>query len=123
MAMATGTGMVTESVWENRFQYVNELKRLGCEITVEGRVAITNGPSNLTGAEVSASDLRAGASLVLAGLASKGTTVIINAKNIHRGYESIESKLQALGADIYLVNEERINIEQPLIFEQKDKVI
>lgn len=100
MACAEGTGIMAETVWENRFQYVNELKRLGCNIKVEGRVAVTNGPAKLSGAEVTASDLRAGAALVLAGLASEGTTIISNPRQINRGYENIEVKLNALGADI-----------------------
>lgn len=100
LSVAHGTGLITENVWESRFQYVNELKRLGCNITVEGRVAVTEGPSTLTGAEVSATDLRAGAALVMVGLAAKGTTTIVNAKYISRGYEDIEGKLNALGADV-----------------------
>ncbi|MCL1935395.1 MAG: UDP-N-acetylglucosamine 1-carboxyvinyltransferase [Defluviitaleaceae bacterium] len=100
VACSHGTGIITENVWENRFQYVNELKRLGFNITVEGRVAVTKGPVNLMGAEVFAHDLRAGAALVLAGLASVGTTTISNAKQIYRGYENIEGKLRVLGADI-----------------------
>lgn len=100
LTLAVGTGLITENVWESRFQYVNELKRLGCNITVEGRVAITEGPSNLTGAEVNATDLRAGAALVIAALAAKGTTTIGNAGYISRGYEDIEGKLNALGADV-----------------------
>ncbi|MCL1996364.1 MAG: UDP-N-acetylglucosamine 1-carboxyvinyltransferase [Defluviitaleaceae bacterium] len=104
LACAQGTGIVTENVWENRFQYVNELKRLGCNITVEGRVAVVKGPATLSGAEVHAPDLRAGAALVVAGLAAKGTTTIMNAKQINRGYEDIEGKLSGLGADIRKIN-------------------
>lgn len=100
MACATGTSIITESVWENRFQYVNELKRLGCNITVEGRVAVANGPSVITGAEVNAPDLRAGAALIVAALAAKGKTIILNARQINRGYENIDGKLNQLGADV-----------------------
>lgn len=100
LSVANGTGLITENVWESRFQYVNELKRLGCNITVEGRIAVTEGPSTLTGAEVNATDLRAGAALVMVALAAKGTTTIGNAKYISRGYEDIEGKLNALGADV-----------------------
>jgi UDP-N-acetylglucosamine 1-carboxyvinyltransferase len=100
LSIAQGTGVITENIWENRFQYVDELKRLGCNVTVEGKIAVVEGPSNLTGAEVSATDLRAGASLVIAALAAKGRTVISNIRFIDRGYESIEVKLSELGADI-----------------------
>lgn len=104
LSVGNGTSMITETVWENRFQYINELKRLGCNITVEGRVAVIEGVKQLTGAEVSATDLRAGAALVIGGLIAKGTTTIGNIKYIDRGYEDIEGKLRALGADIRRVN-------------------
>ena len=100
---ARGTGVVSETVFENRFQYVNELKRLGANITVEGRVAVIEGPCALTGAQVSATDLRAGIALVLAGLAAKGETVIGNIKYLDRGYEQYESKFRALGAEIHRI--------------------
>ncbi len=100
LSTAKGTGVITETVWENRFQYITELKRLGCKITVDGRVAHIEGESVLTGAEVNATDLRAGAALVVAALAAKGTTTIGNIKYIDRGYETIEQKLKILGADI-----------------------
>ncbi len=100
LSVASGIGIITETVWENRFQYITELKRLGCKISVDGRVARIEGPANLTGAEVIATDLRAGAALVVAGLASEGITTIGNIKYIDRGYESIENKLNALGADV-----------------------
>lgn len=107
LCKAKGTSILTENVWENRFQYVNELKRLGCNVTVEGRTAIIEGVGELTGAEVNATDLRAGAALVIAALNAKGTTTIGNVKYIDRGYEKIEFKLRDLGADI-----NRINIEE-----------
>ncbi|MBR1735554.1 MAG: UDP-N-acetylglucosamine 1-carboxyvinyltransferase [Firmicutes bacterium] len=100
LSVAEGTSILTENVWENRFQYVNELKRLGCNVTVEGRAAIIEGVKHLSGAEVSATDLRAGAALVIAGLAAKGKTCIGNVKYIDRGYEKIEEKLRKLGAGI-----------------------
>lgn len=100
LSVANGTSILTETVWENRFQYINELKRLGCNIIVEGRTAIIEGVPNLTGAEVNATDLRAGAALVIAALSAKGKTTIGNVKYIDRGYEKIEHKLRALGADI-----------------------
>jgi len=95
-----GTSLLTETVWDNRFQYINELKRLGGNITVEGRIAVIEGPSKFTGAEVFATDLRAGAALIIAALNSEGTTVIGNVQYIDRGYADIESKLRTLGADI-----------------------
>ena len=104
LSIAEGTGLITENIWENRFQYVDELNRFGCNITVEGRVAIVEGNANLTGAEVSATDLRAGAALVISALAAKGQTIIKNIKFIDRGYEAIEEKLTALGADIKRVD-------------------
>ncbi|WP_058486938.1 UDP-N-acetylglucosamine 1-carboxyvinyltransferase [Defluviitalea phaphyphila] len=100
LSTAEGTSIITESVWENRFQYIDELKRLGADIKVEGRVAIIKGLRKLTGAQVSATDLRAGAGLVLAALAAEGKTTITNLKYIDRGYEFIEKKLSALGADV-----------------------
>jgi len=100
LCKAAGTGILTETVWENRFQYISELKRLGARISVDGRTAVVQGETQLTGAEVNATDLRAGAALVIAGLAAKGETVIGNVRYIDRGYESIEEKLWALGADI-----------------------
>ncbi len=100
LSVANGSGMITETVWENRYQYICELARLGCNIIVEGRVAMIDGNGILTGAEVHATDLRAGAALVIAGLAAEGTTKIRNVKYIDRGYESIETKLSSIGADI-----------------------
>ena len=100
MGVAHGAGIMTENVWENRYQYVTELKRMGFNMTVEGRVCVAKGPCKPQGAEVSASDLRAGAALVLAGLVAEGTTIVGNAKNIYRGYQDIDKKLNALGADV-----------------------
>jgi UDP-N-acetylglucosamine 1-carboxyvinyltransferase len=106
LCMAGGTSVVTETVHEHRFQYVNELKRLGANISVEGRTAVAKGPCTLTGAQVSATDLRAGAALVLAGLAAKGETVIGNVKYLDRGYEQFENKFRTLGADIKRINKD-----------------
>jgi len=105
LSVSQGTSIITETVWENRFQYINELKRLGCNITVEGRVAVVEGVEQLTGAEVCATDLRAGAALVIAGLIANGTTIIGNTKYIDRGYENMEKKLRALGAKIERINQ------------------
>ena len=104
LCTADGTSTLTETVFEHRFQYVKELLRLGANIKVEGRSAIVEGGIPLTGAHVQASDLRAGASLVLAGLAAQGQTVIGNIKYLDRGYERFEEKLTNLGADISRVN-------------------
>ena len=101
LSLASGTSTLKETVWNTRFQYVNELRRIGCKINVEGDVAIIEGTNvDLTGANVCATDLRAGAALIIAGLAAKGETVISNVKYIDRGYEKVEFKLKGLGADI-----------------------
>lgn len=100
LSVARGTSTMIEGVWDNRFQYVDELKKTGAKIKVEGRMAVIEGVERLTGAKVMATDLRAGAALVLAGLCAEGETAIKNVKYIDRGYESIEQKLSALGADI-----------------------
>ncbi len=100
LTVARGTSMVTEGVWENRFQYVNELRRMGAHITVNGRMAVIEGVEKLNGAIVNATDLRAGAALVVAGLMAEGTTTVRNIKYIDRGYEHFAEKLRAIGADI-----------------------
>ena len=100
LSVAEGTSTMIEGVWDNRFQYVDELKKTGAKIQVEGRTATIEGVDKLVGAEVSATDLRAGAALVLAALRAEGETSISNVKYIDRGYEAIEEKLTALGADI-----------------------
>lgn len=114
LCLAEGTSIITEGVWENRFKYVNELRRLGAEISVDGRVAVIEGSTNFTGAPVRASDLRAGAALVIAGLASKGTTEIENISHIERGYENICEKLRELGADIKKVRIPESDIDHAL---------
>ncbi|PKM49162.1 MAG: UDP-N-acetylglucosamine 1-carboxyvinyltransferase [Firmicutes bacterium HGW-Firmicutes-7] len=101
LATIKGTSLMTEGVWENRFQYTDELNRMGANIKVEGSTAFITGVNGLTGAEVTSTDLRAGAALVLAGLAAEGQTVINHTDYIDRGYEHIEIKLQKLGANIY----------------------
>ncbi len=100
LCVANGRSVLTETVWDSRFQYVNELKKLGANIQTEGRVAMIDGVENLFGGEVTALDLRAGAALIIAGLCAEGTTIIDNIKYIDRGYENAESKLKSLGADI-----------------------
>ena len=100
LTTAKGTGIVTETIFEGRFKHVDELKRMGANIKVEGRVAVIHGVKNLTGAKVVASDLRAGASLVVAGLMAKGETEIENVQYIDRGYDQLEQKLISLGAKV-----------------------
>ncbi len=100
MSIATGTSMIIETVFENRFMHVCELKRMGANIRVEGRSAIVEGSDRLSGAQVKATDLRAGAALVIAGLGAEGTTEISDIEHIDRGYAGMEKKLQALGANI-----------------------
>lgn len=107
LGLSRGTSIVTESIFENRFKYVDELTRMGASIKVEGNTAIIDGVSKYTGAGISAPDLRAGAALVMAGLAAEGTTVIDDIKFIERGYEDFHLKLQGLGAVIDKVNSER----------------
>ncbi|ADL08737.1 UDP-N-acetylglucosamine 1-carboxyvinyltransferase [Thermosediminibacter oceani] len=100
LSLCTGTSMVTETVFENRFMHVEELKRMGAKIKIEGKSAIVEGVEKLSGAPVKATDLRAGAALILAGLAAEGTTEVMNAYHVDRGYENIVEKFQALGAKI-----------------------
>ncbi len=99
-AVAQGVGMVTETVFENRFMHVLEIQRMGADVRLEGHTAISNGVERLTGAPVMATDLRASASLVLAGLVSEGDTLVDRIYHIDRGYECIEEKLAQLGANI-----------------------
>ncbi len=107
LALAEGTSVVTESIFENRFKYVDELSRMGCSIKVEGNVAIIDGVKGFTGATVNAPDLRAGAALVIAGLAAEGYTVVDEIGYIQRGYENFEEKLRGLGAVIEKVDSEK----------------
>jgi len=103
MCLANGVGQLREGVWDNRFRYVKELVRMGADITVEPKVALIKGKGTLTGAAVKAVDLRAGAAMVIAGLAAEGTTEISDIYHIERGYERMVEKLQAVGADIQKV--------------------
>ena len=100
LTMAEGTSIVTDDIFDNRFRYVAELRRMGADISVDGKVAVIQGVGQLKGAPVSATDLRAGAAMVIAGLAAQGTTEIDNIFYIERGYENIDEKLRGLGADI-----------------------
>lgn len=107
LAIASGTSIVTESIFENRFKYVDELSRMGANVKVEGNTAIITGVDRLTGARVSAPDLRAGAALVIAGLAAEGITIVDDIVYIQRGYEAFEEKLRSLGAEIERVASEK----------------
>lgn len=106
LTMAQGTSLVNEAVWDNRFKYVEELHRMGACISVDGKIAVIEGVPELKGAPVKATDLRAGAALIIAGLAASGETTIEEIQHIERGYEDIVSKLSMLGADIKKVSYE-----------------
>lgn len=107
LALADGTSIVTESIFENRFRYVDELARMGASVKVEGNVAVISGVERFTGARVSAPDLRAGAALVIAGLAAEGITIVDDIYYIERGYENLDLKFQGLGAKIEKVASEK----------------
>ena len=100
LCVSEGRSIINESIWESRFKHVDELKKMGANIKVEGRVAIVDGVDKLTGAVVRASDLRAGAAMVIAGLIAEGTTEILDIEHIDRGYPNIEEKFRNIGADI-----------------------
>jgi len=114
LCLCGGTSIVTEGVWDNRFKYVDELRRLGANISVDGRVAIIEGIENFTSAPVKATDLRAGAALIIAALAAEGTTEIEDIYHVERGYENIEHKLKLLGADIKRISRPDQALEQAL---------
>jgi UDP-N-acetylglucosamine 1-carboxyvinyltransferase len=105
LSVAEGRSIINESIWESRFKHVDELKKMGADIKVEGRAAIIDGVKRLTGAIVKATDLRAGAAMVIAGLIAEGTSEIHSLEHIDRGYPNIEDKFKALGADIKRVRE------------------
>jgi UDP-N-acetylglucosamine 1-carboxyvinyltransferase len=105
MTVADGTSMITETIFENRFMHVNELKRMGARIKIEGRSAVVEGVEKLTGSKVRATDLRAGAAVVIAGLMAEGETEIMDVYHIDRGYDRIEEKLRRLGAVIERVED------------------
>src|SRR5262245_23492548 len=100
MTQAEGTCVITENIFENRFMHASELMRMGADISIEGARAIVRGKTGLTGANVIASDLRASASLIVAGLVAKGFTVVDRVYHLDRGYEKIEEKLRSAGAQI-----------------------
>ena len=104
VTLADGASMLTETIFENRYMHVPELARMGADITVTGRSAMVRGVPELTGAPVMATDLRASMSLVIAGLAARGETLVRRVYHLDRGYERLEEKLQAVGADIERVD-------------------
>jgi len=112
MSIADGTSITIETVFENRFMHVSELKRMGADIKIEGRSAIIEGKESLLGAPVKATDLRAGAALILSGLVAEGTTEISNTYHVDRGYVDIEKKLAALGANIYREESEEEEVQE-----------
>ncbi len=103
LCLASGTSVLTEGVWGNRYRYVEEFRRLGAKIQVEGKIAVIEGVGRLTGAPMEACDLRAGAAMVIAGLAAQGTSEISSISHIERGYEDLVGKLSGVGADIRVV--------------------
>jgi UDP-N-acetylglucosamine 1-carboxyvinyltransferase len=100
LSCSLGTSVISESVFENRFMHVQELLRMGADIKIEGKTAIIRGVKKLTSANIKATDLRAGAALVIAGLMAQGETVLFNSEHVDRGYENIAAKLNAMGASI-----------------------
>ena len=103
LCLAHGTSVITEGVWDNRYRYVDELRRMGAQIQVDGKVAVIEGVERLTGAPVHACDLRAGAAMVIAGLSAQGITEVGSVHHIERGYEHLVEKLVGVGADIRLI--------------------
>jgi UDP-N-acetylglucosamine 1-carboxyvinyltransferase len=110
LALCDGTGIITESVWDNRYRYVEELRRMGANAQVDGKVAVFQGVSRLTAAPIKAVDLRAGAAMIIAALAAEGVTELENIYHIERGYEDIVDKLRGLGADI-----KRVTVPDPAV--------
>ena len=104
LTTAKGTSIIVENIFENRYKYMNELKRMGAKNTIEGKTAVIKGIRRLNGATVDSTDLRGGAALVTAGLGAKGITTVQNIEYILRGYEKLDIKLQNLGANIFIKN-------------------
>ncbi len=106
LAIANGTSILTENVWDNRYQYIGQLLRMGAKVQVDGKIAVFEGVERLTGVNVKATDLRAGAAMIIAGLVADGTTTVENINYIDRGYEDVVAKFSSLGADIKRVKTE-----------------
>ena len=100
LCLAEGTSILNEGIWDNRYRYADEFRRMGAKIQVDGKIAVIEGVTQLTGAPIRACDLRAGAAMIVAGLAASGVTEVDHVYYIERGYEDIVEKLQKLGADI-----------------------
>ena len=115
LCLAQGTSVITEGVWDNRYRYVDELRRMGASVQVDGKVAVIEGVEKLTGAPVHACDLRAGAAMVIAGLAAEGVTEIDSIHHIERGYENLVEKLAAVGAHIRVVETPDEEAAQPQV--------
>ena len=116
LCLADGTSVITEGIYDNRFKYMDELRRMGAEVQVDGRTAIIEGIDHLTGANVRACDLRAGAAVVLAGLCAHGKTLVDDTLYIERGYQDFVGKLSKLGADIRRVPDEAVVYGQAAVF-------
>lgn len=114
LCLAKGTSIITEGIWENRFRYADELAHMGANIQVDGQVAVIEGVDSLQAAPLRASDLRAGAALVVAALGAKGTSEVDETSHIERGYENIVEKFQALGADIKRVDKPVLDVNQAM---------
>lgn len=106
LATANGTSVIVENIFEARFKHIDEIRRMGAKVTIDDRIAVVKGVERLTGTKVKATDLRAGAALIIAGLMAEGETEITNIKYIERGYDHIEDKLRSIGADIIRAKEE-----------------
>ncbi len=106
LSIAKGTSIINEGIWDNRFRYVEELKRMGAQISVDGKVAVVEGVEHLTAAPVKATDLRAGAAMLIAAMCASGVSSVEDIQHIERGYEDVEGKFRALGADIRRVQEQ-----------------
>ena len=115
LCLAQGTSVITEGVWDNRYRYIDELRRMGASVQVDGKVAVIEGVEKLTGAPVHACDLRAGAAMVIAGLAAEGVTEIDSIHHIERGYENLVEKLAAVGAHIRVVETPDEEAAQPQV--------
>ena len=115
LSTAEGTSVIVENIFESRFKHIDEIRRMGAKVTINDRIAVVEGVEKLTGAPVRATDLRAGAALIVAGLMADGTTEITNIKYIDRGYDHIEDKLIKLGADIARVQEDA-DEDEPILF-------
>ncbi|MGI6677567.1 MAG: UDP-N-acetylglucosamine 1-carboxyvinyltransferase [Dehalobacterium sp.] len=120
LTLAQGTSIILENIFENRFKHADELRRMGAQITVEGRMAVVKGAKSLSGAEVEATDLRAGAALVLAGLAAEGTTIINQIEHIDRGYHALEEKYRILGAKIIRESFKKSCLDPPSLYSSQE---